>query len=214
MKLIRPQDLSSPRFWLFLWGGLGAAFILYVIGAAVVQSFAPGGGQRHDQIAAKPLRDQALLTGEMSKFLFADRERRAPKASFTSAAGETTLADFKGRAVLVNLWATWCAPCLRELPSLDALQEKLGGDAFEVVAIAADPKGRTAAQAYLDKLQIRHLSLNTDERIAFASAVGGSAALPVSILYDRNGVEVGRLIGEANWSSPEAEALVRRAAGL
>jgi thiol-disulfide isomerase/thioredoxin len=112
---------------------------------------------------------------------------------------------------LVNFWATWCAPCLKELPSLDALEAKLGGRKFEVVAIAADPRGPIAAAEYLDRLEITNLKLYADPRLIFATSIGGANVLPVSILYDAKGREVGRLVGEADWTSPEALRLIQSA---
>jgi len=124
----------QPRFWLLLWGGAGSLALVYFIIAASVQP-------RGDNQPSALNHDTVLLTGEMADFVYAFPPRGAPKISFDYEGRQISLADFRGRAVLVNFWATWCAPCLKELPSLDALQEKLGGRKFEVVAIAADPRG-------------------------------------------------------------------------
>ncbi|MBL4619587.1 MAG: TlpA family protein disulfide reductase, partial [Marinicaulis sp.] len=122
-----------------------------------------------------------------------------------------SLKDFRGKVVLLNFWATWCAPCLKELPSLDALEARLGGRDFEVVAIAADPRGPEVAAEFLDRLNITNLKLYTDPRLIFATSIGGADILPVSILYDARGNEIGRLVGEADWTSPEAIQLVESA---
>ena len=187
-----------------VWGGLGAALLLYVIIAASVQ---PGSSSALSALN----HDRALLRGEMADFSYAFPPRGAPKITFQHEGENITLGDFRGKTILVNFWATWCLPCLKELPSLDALEEKLGGDKFQVVAIAADPRGPEAAQGYLDRLEIKNLKLYADPSLRLASAVGGVDVLPVSILYDANGREVGRLVGEADWASAEALRLVRSA---
>ncbi len=201
--------IKQPRFWLLVWGAAGAAFLLYVIISASV-SPKPGaeGGERTYSALEQ---DKALLTGEMADFAYAFPPRGAPQIAFSHEGEDVTLGDFRGKAVLVNFWATWCAPCLKELPSLDALERDLGGEIFEVVAIAADPQGPEVAQQFLDRLEIEHLALYADPNLRFTSAIGGANVLPVSILYDANGQEVGRLVGEADWSSPEARALVSSA---
>ena len=195
--------LKQPRFWLMLWGVVGAAALLYVIMSASVTL-------RRDAPSAL---DHAgdLLVGDMEKFQYAYIARNAPQVSFDHEGAAMTLADFHGKAVLVNIWATTCAPCLKELPSLDKLQAKLGGDNFEVVAVAADPRGPEAARTFLDRLEVEHLKLYSDPRLAFASALGGVDFIPVSILYDARGREVGRLVGEADWRSPEAVRLISSA---
>ena len=199
--------LTEPRLWLMMAGGVGVLATLYVIVAASVK---PGGGTEGDGPSALAM-DRALLTGEMADFEYAFPPRGAPQIPFEHEGKMVTLDDFRGRTVLVNFWATWCAPCLKELPSLDALEDRLGGRHFQVVAIAADPRGPEAAQAYLDRLEIEHLELYADPRLAMASAIGGANVLPVSILYDARGREIGRLVGEADWTSPEAVRLVQSA---
>ncbi len=198
------QLFKQPRFWLLLWGGAGVAFLLYVIASASVSPK-----------AAAPISalnyDQSLLTGEMSDFAYAFPPRGAPPIAFLHEGKEVTLADFRGKVVLVNFWATWCAPCLKELPSLDALERELGGRKFAVVAIAADPRGPEVAQEFLNRLNIEHLQLYADPSLRLAFAIGGADVLPVSILYSADGTEIGRLVGEADWSAPESRRLIESA---
>ena len=193
--------IKQPRFWLVVWSGIGAVFLLYVIIAASVQPRAPRPISALDH-------DKALLHGEMADFAYAFPPRGSPKITFQHEGEAIDLADFRGKAVLVNFWATWCAPCLKELPSLDELQQELGGDDFQVVAIASDASGTEKAQAYLDRLEIKNLKLYTDPSLQMMMAMGGANILPLSVLYDARGQEVGRLVGEADWSSPEAIELV------
>lgn len=193
--------IKQPRFWLVAWGGLGIVFLLYVIIAA---SLKPESGSGPSAADLSP----SLLVGEMADFEYAFPSRGAPKIPFQYRDKDMTLADFRGRVVLVNFWATWCAPCLKELPSLDQLEARLGGRDFEVVAVAADPRGPQAAALYLADLEIEHLKLYSDQNLRFASAIGGANILPVSILYDANGQEIGRLVGEADWVSEEALRLI------
>ncbi len=198
--------LLNPRLWLLALLALGAAALLYVILSAALSGRAPGAAG-----SGPVLHDVALADGAMKKFVFAASARTAPAEPFLHDGAETTLAAFRGRTVLVNFWATWCAPCLKELPSLDALQGELGGENFIVLAVAADPKGPQAARAFMQKLGVRNLKLSADPKLALVIAMGGSASLPLSILYDDQGREIGRLSGEADWASAEARALIRAA---
>ncbi len=198
------QLFKQPRVWLLLWGGAGAAFLLYVIMSASVspKSDAPASALNHDQ---------SLLVGEMADFAYAFPPRGAPHIAFLHDGKQMTLDDFRGKAVLVNFWATWCAPCLKELPSLDKLEQAFGSGKFSVVAIAADPRGPEVARQFLDRLNIEHLELYADPDLRFAFAIGGADILPVSILYDAEGQEIGRLVGEADWAAPESRRLIESA---
>jgi len=138
----------------------------------------------------------------------------APEIAFKDGDGNPlSLAAWRGRVVLVNLWATWCAPCRREMPALDRLQAKLGGDDFEVVAISVDRKGIAASSKFLDDAGAENLALYVDEsfQVARDFRVPG---LPVTILIDRQGREVGRLTGPAEWDSEDALSLIAATIGL
>jgi thiol-disulfide isomerase/thioredoxin len=129
--------------------------------------------------------------------------------TFNDAAGAAkTLKDFRGRTILLNLWATWCAPCREEMPSLDRLQTELGSDKFEVVALAVDRTGPEAAQKFLDSVHVKALKLYTDTTTRSGSALK-AVGMPVTILIDPEGREIGRLIGPAEWDSDAAKALIR-----
>jgi thiol-disulfide isomerase/thioredoxin len=130
---------------------------------------------------------------------------------FANGAGVATdLSQWKGRVVLLNLWATWCAPCRKEMPELAKLQKLLGSDQFEVVALSEDLKGAEASQAFLKDSGSDNLALYVDPK-ATALAALQSAGLPTTVLIDRNGKEVGRLLGPADWASDDAQALVKAA---
>jgi thiol-disulfide isomerase/thioredoxin len=194
-----------PRLWLVGWLAVGAAGLLYVIVAASVK---PGRGAGDE---GPPSLGPALLTGEVADFAFAIARAPAPEVDFEHEGRTLSLKAFRGKVTLVNFWATWCAPCLKELPSLDALERDLGGPDFVVVAIAADARGPEIAASFLDRLGIESLKLYRDPRLRLTAAIGGANVLPVSILYDRQGREIGRLVGEADWSAPEARRLISSA---
>lgn len=196
--------LKEPRIWLIFWGGLGVALLIYVIIAA---SLKPNSGAAPSALEG----DRTLLVGEMADFEYAFPPRGAPAISFDHEGKTVSIADFRGKAILVNFWATWCLPCVKELPSLDGLQQELGSQRFEVVAIAAGPQGPVGAEKFLARHKVTNLKLYADPDLRLASAFGGTNVLPVSILYDAQGREVGRLIGEADWMSPEAVRLVQSA---
>jgi thiol-disulfide isomerase/thioredoxin len=130
----------------------------------------------------------------------------APDLTFTDAEGKMRhLQEWRGKVVLLNLWATWCAPCKIEMPSLDRLQAKHGSDKFTVLAVSTDRKGPKEPAAFLTKAGITHLGLYND---ATANAIVqlNAEGLPVSVILDREGREVARLLGPAEWDSAQATA--------
>ncbi len=134
-----------------------------------------------------------------------------PETTFTDPEGGThSLADYKGKVVLLNFWATWCAPCREEMPSLDALQAELGGDDFQVVAIAAGHNPPAAIQKFLTEADIANLPVRLDPRQGLAREMG-VMGMPVTVLIDRDGNEIARLIGGADWASEASKTLIRQA---
>lgn len=118
------------------------------------------------------------------------------------------LSNWKGRVVLLNLWATWCAPCRKEMPELSKLQKLLGSKDFEVVALSEDIKGLPASSAFLKDTGADNLALYIDQKATALAAIQ-SVGLPTTLLIDRNGKEVGRLLGPADWASPDALTLIK-----
>jgi thiol-disulfide isomerase/thioredoxin len=118
-----------------------------------------------------------------------------------------TLKDFRGKTILLNLWATWCAPCREEMPSLERLQQAIGSEKFEVVALAVDRTGLEAARKFLDGINVKSLKLYADPTTRSGSALR-AVGMPTTILIDPEGREIGRLPGPAEWDSADAKALI------
>ncbi|WP_458791477.1 TlpA disulfide reductase family protein [Yoonia sp. MH D7] len=149
-----------------------------------------------------------LLEGDMRKLNLHSAPIESSDVVFTSADGsDMTLADFNGKYVLVNFWATWCAPCRKEMPQLSDLQTRLQGDNFEVVTIATGRNPRPAMEAFFDDIGVDNLPLHTDARQTLARSMG-VLGLPVTLILDPEGFEVGRLQGDADWASDSAIAVL------
>ncbi len=153
---------------------------------------------------------QAAHDGGLAKLVQTD-PTPVPDTSFTDPEGGThSLADYRGKVVLLNFWATWCAPCREEMASLDALQAELGGDDFQVVAIAAGHNPAPAIEKFLTEAKITNLPVLLDPRQGLARGMG-VMGMPVTILIDRDGNEIARLIGGADWASEASKTLIRQA---
>lgn len=148
--------------------------------------------------------------GEMQGFTLLKERVPAPTVPFMTGDGATLdLTAFQGKVLIVNFWATWCAPCIKEMPSLDRLQAAFPDADFEVVAINQDRGGKRVAEAFLrDKLQLRNLAIYLDEKFALGRAFK-NRGLPATYAIDRNGNVVGGLFGSAEWDSDDAKNLVR-----
>jgi thiol-disulfide isomerase/thioredoxin len=135
--------------------------------------------------------------------------RELPDVRFAGPQGApTSLTAFRGRVVLLNVWATWCPPCREEMPTLDRLQATLGGPDFEVVALSIDEGGMPAMRAFLVGAGIRHLRAYVDAS-GDARSLFGVGGVPLTLLIDRDGRELGRKLGPATWDHPDTVQLIR-----
>ena len=154
---------------------------------------------------------RALATGALAAFLVKKERKPVADAAFQNGEGKAlNLSQWKGRVILVNLWATWCAPCRKEMPALAQLQTELGSDQFEVVAISIDRKGVEASAAFLKDTGAQSLKLYVEPSSAIVNSLQ-AIGLPATLLIDRQGREIGRLLGPADWASPEAQTLIKAA---
>ena len=151
---------------------------------------------------------EALRDGSLKKLVVHSAPKPASDEAFETFDGAPVhLADYKGQVVLLNFWATWCAPCRHEMPGLDALQQDLGGADFQVVTVATGRQSPTAIRRFFEEEQITNLPMNRDpkQQLARTMAVLG---LPVTVILDRDGNEIARLQGDAEWNSDSARAII------
>jgi thiol-disulfide isomerase/thioredoxin len=156
---------------------------------------------------------EATPTAEAGPQKGIDRSHKgeaAPVALFNNPDGsQTSLAKFKGVPLLLNLWASWCAPCVKELPTLDKLaaSHRVDGQ-LGIIAVSQDSGPQASVNAFLAKLNIKDLGAYHDPKMALSGALGPDIVLPTSILIDANGKEVWRYVGDLDWTSPEAAKLL------
>lgn len=152
-----------------------------------------------------------LNKGAMAPLLVRPKPLDLPPIEFADGTGAAkSLADFKGKVVLLNIWASWCVPCREEMPALDKLETELGGKDFAVVAVNIDKGGPDKARGFLAETGATHLGLYTDPTSKLF-AVLKTVGMPTTLVLDRDGKEIGRLIGPGDWSSPEAKRVVEAA---
>ncbi|MCW5747541.1 MAG: TlpA family protein disulfide reductase, partial [Alphaproteobacteria bacterium] len=161
--------------------------------------------------AAQP--DKLPVRGAMDRFEVKARPAPAPFLAFKDKDDlDASLAAFRGKVVLVNFWATWCIPCVKEMPSLNRLAGKIGEDHFVVVALSLDGPSRPKVEPFIRSRNLDQLRVYFDAQKKSYGALD-IVVLPTSVLIDAQGREVGRLQGDADWDSPDAEALVRHVIG-
>lgn len=149
----------------------------------------------------------ALREGTMEKLIFAETPETVPDVAFKSAEGaELKLSDFRGRYVLLNFWATWCAPCKKEMPALDRLQADFGGDRFEVLTVATGRNSLAGIARFFREGKIENLPMMTDLSSELAQAMS-VLGLPITVLIDPEGREIARLQGDAEWDGESARAI-------
>jgi thiol-disulfide isomerase/thioredoxin len=220
--MMRADEPKPPSEKTALVTALGVAGLAAVVGFASVYvtlgrsdnalrpaASAPAAQSAKPTAAPSGPGSNALSQGQMAAFVFRAAPQDLPEVKFEDATGrERTLADWKGKVVLLNLWATWCLPCRKEMPALDKLQRELGSEAFEVVALSVDRAGLSGARRFLDEAKVEKLALYADPSARMASTLR-AAGLPATLLIDREGREIGRLLGPAQWDGEDARRLIR-----
>ncbi len=206
---------STPSRWR---RPLAAAVVVGAI-AAVVYATLPdrgkevaGAAAQCSASAAVASRIAPLAKGEVAALSVAKTPRPAVDVAFDAPDGKRlTLGDFRGRVVLLNLWATWCAPCRAEMPALDRLQAKLGGDKFEVVTVSIDTARLERRQAFWKETGLQRLMFYADPKADIFQVLkraGKAVGLPTTLLIDSNGCELGVMAGPAEWDSEDALRLI------
>ena len=151
----------------------------------------------------------ALAHGDLAKLQVLGTPRAVPATVFADADGKPAdLSDYRGKHVLLNFWALWCAPCVKEMPSLERLDATLGGANFEVVTITTGRNARPAVDTFFAEKGLTHLPKLFDPKMALLRDIGGSG-LPLTVLIGPDGREVARMNGDAAWDSPTAMAMLR-----
>jgi thiol-disulfide isomerase/thioredoxin len=156
-----------------------------------------------------------LAHGEVAALTMASAPLRLPDLAFEDADGKPRkLSDWRGRTVLVNLWATWCVPCRKEMPALDRLQASLGGKNFDVVAINIDTRDREKPRNFLKETNLTRLSYYSDQKAKVfqdLKSIGRALGMPTSVLVDAQGCEIATIAGPAEWDSDDALKLIAAA---
>ncbi|CCV11312.1 TlpA disulfide reductase family protein [Mesorhizobium sp. STM 4661] len=214
----------APRLILaaLVAGVLAGAVAVYVSesgsGNNAPAQVAAGDGKDDVACAAKADRAKkvaAAATGQVAALLPADPPQSLKNLAFNGPDGKPmTLADHAGKTVLLNLWATWCAPCRAEMPALDALQKDKGGDAFQVVAVNVDAGDDVKPKKFLKDTGVETLGYYRDSTMALFNDLktrGLALGLPVTMLVDGEGCLIAHMNGPAEWSSPDAKRLVEAA---
>jgi thiol-disulfide isomerase/thioredoxin len=153
--------------------------------------------------------------GEVAAVNVAKSPLKVPALAFQDSAGKPlTLEYWRGRTVLLNLWATWCVPCRKEMPALDALEQRLGGQGFEVVAINIDTRDAGKPKEWLKEVGVQKLAYYADptaRSFQDLKAVGRAFGMPTTLLIDPRGCEIGSIAGPAEWASEDAIKLIQTA---
>lgn len=155
---------------------------------------------------------EALREGTMKKLTFSDPAEVSGEAFTDPEGGEYRLSDFQGKYVLVNFWATWCAPCRKEMPMLSELQTEFGGENFEVVTIATGRNELAGIKRFFSEIGVDNLPLYLDPKQGLARDMA-VLGLPITVILDPEGREIARMRGDAEWNSDSAKAIIQAMTG-
>jgi thiol-disulfide isomerase/thioredoxin len=214
-----PKRYPNTRLAVIAAGGAAGVLVglaaVYGIGTRLGNVDANAPCQPAVEIAK---RAAPLARGEVAAVAMAERPLRLPDLTFQDASGTPRrLADWQGRTVLLNLWATWCIPCRKEMPALDALQDKLGGANFEVVAVNIDTRDADKPRAWLKEVGATRLGYYADPTgkvFQDLKLIGRAFGMPTTLIVSPDRCEIGTVAGPAEWASEDGVKLVRAALGL
>ncbi|MGQ0749139.1 MAG: TlpA family protein disulfide reductase [Betaproteobacteria bacterium] len=162
------------------------------------------------QRSPPPGRESVSAVAEKGVFSVLAKPTTLPDVTFTDGEGRSMrLSNFRGKTILLNVWATWCAPCRKEMPALERLQARLGGPGFQVVAVSIDRGGAVAVKSFYEELAIEELRIYVDTTIQVSSNLN-AIGLPTTLLIDAQGREIGRKVGPAEWDSPEVVKMIEK----
>ena len=214
------RKFAIRRLVLVLMGGVAgvAAGLAGVYGIATLTGNlfgGPAGAAACRPAVALAAKLAPLATGEVAAVGMAKSPLKVPNLAFQDAAGQPlTLENWRGRTVLLNLWATWCVPCRKEMPALEALEKKLGGAGFEVVTVNIDTRDADKPKAWLKEVGISGLKYYADpnaKTFQDLKGVGRAFGMPTTMLIDPQGCEIGTIAGPAEWASDDAVKLIEAA---
>ncbi|HEY0218347.1 MAG TPA: TlpA disulfide reductase family protein [Afipia sp.] len=203
---------------------LALAAVIIGVGIGYLGVYGIGGLIRNasGDPACRPAVDLAkkiapLAHGEVAALTMATNPLRIPDLAFDDGEGKPRqISEWRGKTVLVNLWATWCVPCRKEMPALDELQGKLGGPKFEVVAINIDTRDPDRPRNFLKEANLTRLGFFTDAKAKVfqdLKSIGRALGMPTSVLVDGAGCEIATIAGPAEWASDDAVTLIKAASG-
>ena len=211
-----PKPARSPASRLGI-AIAGLAVIIAVAGIYVMQGGSGNGGADGQCQAAADIAKNVkpLITGEVAALVNYDPKLPVGDLTFNDGDGKALhLKDFAGRVVLLNLWATWCAPCREEMPALDRLQKALGGPEFEVVTVNIDTRNPDRPKAFLKDIKVANLAYYADPTMNIFTTLkrnGRAIGMPTTMLVDRSSCEIATMNGPAEWDSEDAMKLIKAA---
>ena len=191
-----------------------------IVGYGIVHQFGAmrqGAGGDPDCAGAAALAQTIapLATGEVAALTMVSKPMKMPDLAFEDGQGNPKkLSDWRGKTVLLNLWATWCVPCRKEMPALDRLEAKLGGDAFRVVAVNIDTRDLDKPKTFLKEADLTRLGNFSDAKAKVfqdLKSIGLALGMPTSVLIDGKGCQIGNMAGPAEWDSADAVKLIQAA---
>ncbi len=211
-----PPSPASRRLPLILSAVVAGA----IVGYGIVHNFTALKSQQTaagDCASAVTLAQKIapLATGEVAAVTMVSKPMKMPDLAFDDGHGNAKkLSDWQGRTVLLNLWATWCVPCRKEMPALERLEAKLGGDKFQVVAINIDTRDPDKPKNFLKEANLTRLGNFSDAKAKVfqdLKSIGLALGMPTSVLIDGNGCQLGNIAGPAEWDSDDAIKLIQAA---